>query len=132
MGASIVDQWRSQSRQQRNVSVNTGGTACSNGLGLFGREARVTIKVSGLVTQVQKLMVRANDRIKNTPETEAANVNYSKEGGGVFCNCLGSWLSNGRRRGGGDYEANSAGAAIIVVECCGEMLVVIVVKTLVI
>ena len=88
MGASIVDQWQSQSRQQRNVSVNTGGTACSNGLGLFGREARVTIKVSGLVTQVQKVMVRENDRIKNTPETEAANINYSKEGGGVFAIAL--------------------------------------------
>ena len=32
--------------------------------------------------------MRENDRIKKTPETEAANINYSKEGGGVFAIAL--------------------------------------------
>ena len=64
------------------------GTSFWNDLGLFGREDRLTTKVSGFVPQVRTVMMRANDRIKNTPETEAANVNYSKEGGGVFAIAL--------------------------------------------
>ena len=35
---------------------------------------------------------------RNTPVTEAANENSSQHWGGVRCNCVSPWLSNGRWR----------------------------------